>query len=207
MTSIKALIFDLDGTLVNSNLSVDTYTHFGGDSYTKALYRLRNSIIDFHQFLIEGVKSLEGIKARDIEDFVSINLEKYLNRGVRKCIEKSKQKTKVGILTRNFWTYAKSIVHNLDIEYKECSHFEIIDGKITGNVEYECSKKTGIKKLSKKMRVGLDEMAHIDNDLPLEAVGVGFLFDPQGTEHSMKSEKCQLIKDLSEISNLIEGLP
>ncbi len=197
---IKAIVFDLDGTLVSPELSVDTYTYFGGKAYRKALERLKNGKITFHQFLIEGVRSLKGVKAKEIENFVSKNLEKYLKKGAEECIRELHSEMEVGIVTRNFWTYTKPIARRLGIGYVECSYFDIIDGKLTGIVEYEIDKPEGIKRIARKMNVGLKEIAYVDDELSFDFVGISFLLSPS-------SKVKNSIKNLYELPLLIKKLP
>lgn len=179
MVGIKALLFDLDGTIVDSDLAAITYIFFGGEKYLRGLHRFEDGLTTFDPFALEVAKSLEGVRAKDIEYLVLDNYENHLCEGVRGCVERLKSMVKVGILTKNFWNYTKPIARELGIDYVECSHFDINDdGKLTGRVEYICDKEGGAKRLSIRMGVKLDEIVYVsDDERVLENVGACFILD------------------------------
>ena len=193
MPRYKAAIFDLDGTLVSSDLSALTYTNFGGERYERALYKLRKGLVSFHQFLVESVDSLKGVSAYELQDFVARRFKEHLRRGARECIEELKSEMEVGIVTRNFWTFAKPIAEELGIEHIECSYFDIKNGRLTGKVKYENKKEEGIKRISRKIGVDLKEVIHVDDEDYYEFVGLCFILNPF---KGKRGKNCCLIKDL-----------
>lgn len=208
---VKAVLFDLDGTLFDFGLARSVNKEFGGEKYLEAINELRSKWdLDektrkeaFAKYIVKVNQSFQGINANIIENFVKENYRKYMAKDVENTFKKLKKVVKVGLLTTQFQFYANIIGKELEIKDVICSEAEIKNGVITGKLNHLVDKGEEVKKYAKKNKINIKNIAYVGDDIDPFGVALCIFI---GTKEEYRKRANYIINTISELQELIEKI-
>tara|TARA_Y100000590_G_scaffold263893_1_gene296266 strand:- start:113186 stop:114376 length:1191 start_codon:yes stop_codon:yes gene_type:complete len=181
--SKRLIVFDMDSTLIQTEVIDEmAEVHGVGAEIKEITERAMNGELDFDESLIQRVSKLKGLEVSKMEEILK-NLP--FTTGCQEFIRTVKSLGyKVAIISGGFSFFANALKDQLGIDYAFANELEIINGKLTGNVEGQIvnanQKAFLLKVLAQQEQINLDQVVAIGdgaNDLPMLATaGLGIAY-------------------------------
>lgn len=130
------LVMDVDSTLIKEEV-IDLLgeTYGVGQEIANITELAMQGHLNFEQSLKERVKLLKGMSTSSFDHILS---HIHINDGAKELIDYLHENDyKVGLVSGGFHEIVNIIARNLKIDFVKANHFEIANGKLTGNLEGE----------------------------------------------------------------------
>ena len=181
--AIRLLICDMDMTIVAAETLDEVAALLGlGDRIAAITTRAMNGEIDFDDALRARIAMLKG---QPVQVFHDIVYQLELNPGAAELLAAARAAGVYCVLiSGGFAQVAESIAHQLGFDEVYCNHLDVIDGRLTGevqapivNADYKCNV---LQRVAQAQGFSLDECCAIGdgaNDLPMiRAAGLGIAY-------------------------------
>jgi phosphoserine phosphatase len=195
----RLVAFDMDSTLIKTEV-IDELAKANGveDAVIEITEKAMQGEIDFNKSLIERVKLLSGLDESVLHD-IAKNLP--LSEGAKELITTLKQLGfTTAILSGGFNFFGQYLKDKLGIDYVYANNLEIIDGKVTGNVNGDIvngqKKAELLQEIATLENINLEQVIAVGdgaNDLPMLSIaGLGIAFKAKNivkknAEHSISA--------------------
>ena len=185
--------FDLDGTLIYgfSIMSMFRERVFTGKVAPATVLQQLFSLVthgvngtEYGRILEEAAEMLEGTPEQELIDLGHVVFDKFIAGSIypesRALVRAHLKRGHTVVIVTSATSYqAQAVADELDIEHLICNHFEVVDGKLTGEVLrpicFAAGKRDAAEKFAQSRGVDLDNCYFYTDgleDLPLlEAVG------------------------------------
>jgi|SRR5690625_432626 len=130
----RLIVMDVDSTFIE-NEQIDLLAQFAGtgEQVAHITHRAMSGELDFAQSLKERVATLKGLPETVLEDVQQqISFTPGAVELVDQCTERG---WVVGLVSGGFHEVIDPLVAHLPIRYVRANHLEVIDGKLTGNLQ------------------------------------------------------------------------
>ncbi len=181
--SKRLIVFDMDSTLIQTEVIDElAHAHGVGEEISEITEKAMNGELDFDASLIARVSKLKGLDAKVMEDILS---HLPLTPGVEDFLKTIKKLGfKVAVISGGFTFFANALKEKLGLDYAFANELEIIDGKLTGNVNGTIvnaqQKAMLVNLIAQQENISLEQVVAIGdgaNDLPmLSQAGLGIAF-------------------------------
>lgn len=179
----RLIIFDMDSTLIRSEVIVEMATDFGvGDQVHEITEKAMNGEIDFDESLRQRVALLKGMPKSSLKGILN-KIE--LNEGVTEFISTVKSLGyKTAIISGGFNFFANAFKEKLHIDYAFSNELEfsegLLTGKLKGSIVNAEKKAMLVELLAQQENINLEQVVAIGdgaNDLQMLAkAGLGIAF-------------------------------
>lgn len=181
--SKRLIVFDMDSTLIQTEVIDEMADVAGVGAQVRAITEMAmNGEMDFNESLKQRVASLKGLKVEQMQEI----LERLpFTLGALEFIQTVKSLGyKVALISGGFTFFAEALRDKLGLDYAFANELEIVDGKLTGEIEGTIvnaeQKAFLLKVLAQQEKISLEQVVAIGdgaNDLPmLAAAGLGIAF-------------------------------
>lgn len=213
MTGIKAVVFDLDGTLVRYH-GVEFESSWGAIAAAagkrKDSERLLAEYLPRRDAYPEWVKEdallLAGIPVSEVARKI---FPPPYAAGAQEAIRELRGRYRLGILSSGVDLVADHVRDDLGLDFAVANHLEIADGRFTGGSETRVDlwrKAEVLRTIAAAQRLELSEICYVGdhlNDVPvLEIVGLGIAFNPK--DAALERAADLVTRDFARIPELIE---
>lgn len=181
--SKRLIVFDMDSTLIQSEVIDEMADVAGvGAEVRHVTEEAMNGKMDFNESLRRRVSKLKGMSAAELHTILE-RLE--FTPGAVEFIQTVKGLGyKVALISGGFTFFANALKERLGLDYAFANELEIIDGKLTGEIEGTIvnaeQKAFLLKVIAQQEKISLEQVVAIGdgaNDLPmLAAAGLGIAF-------------------------------
>ncbi len=215
MPRIKAVIFDLDGTLVRYH-GVEFESSWGAiaaavgkqmdSERLLAEYLPRRDA--YPEWVTQDALLLTGIPVREVTR--KIFPPPYAN-GVREAIQRLHGRYRLGILSSGVDLVADYVREDLGLDFALANHLEIVNGRFTGGSETRVDlwqKADVLRGIASAQRLALSEICYVGdhlNDVPvMQIVGLAIAVNPK--HEALEHAADHVTQDLARIPDLIAAL-
>ncbi len=193
MEQIKAVIFDLDGTLVRYH-GVEFESSWGAIAAAAGMQEASERLLS--EYLPRREAYSEWVK-KDAELLIGIPVIRITERifpppyasGVRQAIAQLRGVYRLGILSSGVALVAERVCEDLGLEFAVANRLIVEDGHFTGESEtiVDLWKKAEVmREIATERGLALSEICYVGdhmNDVPvMEIVGLGIAFNPKDAE-------------------------
>jgi len=214
MTGIRAVVFDLDGTLVRYH-GVEFESSWG--AIAAAVGKREDSERLLAEYLPRRDAYPEWVR-KDALLLAGIPVSAVTGKifpppyaaGVREAIGALRGQYRLGILSSGVDLVADRVRDELGLDFAVANHLEVADGRFTGGAETRVDlwgKAEVLRRIAAAERLDLAEICYVGdhlNDLPvLEIVGLGIAFNPK--DAALEHAADLVTRDFARIPDLISG--
>jgi len=212
---IKAVVFDMDGTLYDLDFTVQVMSEFGKEMYLGEGKKFKAKEALFSQYIELAARSLKGTDQKEMEDYVSSNFKKYLFPGVESSLRELKESGKILCLTTsNFYPFARAIALGLGFDYFYSINLELDEkGKLTGRMldnirDYDESRREQIASFSHHSGIICENIAYVGDDAATVGWQIGLpivyrLYYPDAMKF-LEGKFYVEMKDFSDLPSIIK---
>lgn len=214
MRRIKAVIFDLDGTLVRYH-GVEFESSWGAIAAAAGVQEASNRLLAeylpqrdaYQEWVAKDAALLAGIPVARVIDLV---FPPPYAKGVLTAVERLRGDYRMGILSSGIDLVAEHVRDDLSLEFAFANRLLIEDGQFTGDSEtvVDLWKKAEVmERIVSERGIALSEVCYVGdhmNDVPvMQIVGLGIAFNPKDDE--LERIVAHVIHDFAELPDLIEA--
>ena len=214
MKQIKAVIFDLDGTLVRYH-GVEFESSWGAiaaaigkhEESTRLLSLYLEQHDAYKQWVAADAALLAGIPVSRVTKHI---FPPPYAKGVPEAIARLRGIYRLGILSSGVGLVAERVCEDLGLEFAVANRLIVEDGHFTGESEtiVDLWKKAEVmQEIATERGLALSEICYVGdhmNDVPvMEIVGLGIAFNPK--DDKLKRVSDHVTRDFAEIPTLIEA--
>ncbi len=181
--SKRLIVFDMDSTLIQTEVIDEMADVAGvGAEVRHITEEAMNGKMDFNESLRQRVSKLKGLEESKLKEILN-NLP--FTPGAVEFIETVKSLGyKVALISGGFTFFAEALKEKLGLDYAFANELEIVNGKLTGEIEGTIvnaeQKAFLLKVIAQQEKISLEQVVAIGdgaNDLPmLAAAGLGIAF-------------------------------
>lgn len=181
--SKRLIVFDMDSTLIQTEVIDEMADVAGvGSEVRHITEEAMNGKMDFNESLKQRVSKLKGLKESQLQTILE---GLPFTPGAVEFIQTVKSLGyKVALISGGFTFFAYALKEKLGLDYAFANELEIIDGKLTGEIEGTIvnaeQKAFLLKVIAQQEKISLEQVVAIGdgaNDLPmLAAAGLGIAF-------------------------------
>ena len=181
--SKRLIVFDMDSTLIQTEVIDEMADVVGvGAAVRHITEEAMNGKMDFNESLKQRVSKLKGLSTQQMQKILE---DLPFTPGAVEFIQTVKGLGyKVALISGGFTFFANALKDQLGLDYAFANELEIIDGKLTGEIEGTIvnaeQKAFLLKVIAQQEKISLEQVVAIGdgaNDLPmLAAAGLGIAF-------------------------------